>query len=113
MEKLKYIAALTGHIFRTVAGLYLYPYSNTWDHELQQLMDEGTLIAVDEYTAIFHHNNNIVEIWVASRWYGYAWLNRFNGFTARADTKCTRPRFRTMYRLHQKVQAYLAEGTRL
>ena len=109
MEKLKYHMALMSHILKSASGFYVYPFSPSWDAELQQLLNEGILIATSKYNAIIHHNGNVVEVWIANRWYGYGWLNRVNG--RETDARCTRPRFRTMYRLHQMVQAFQAKET--
>lgn len=109
MGKLKYHMTLMSHILKSASGFYVYPFSPSWDSELQQLLNEGILIATSKYNAIFHHNDNVVEVWIANRWYGYGWLNRVNG--RETDAPCTRPRFRTMYRLHQMVQAFQAKET--
>lgn len=61
MEKLKYHMALMSHTLKSASGFYVYPFSPSWDAELQQLLNEGILIATSKYNAIFHHNGNVVE----------------------------------------------------
>ena len=53
MEKLKYHMALMSHILKSASGFYVYPFSPSWDAELQQLLNEGILIATSKYNAIF------------------------------------------------------------
>ncbi|EPB9478743.1 hypothetical protein [Escherichia sp. E4702] len=108
MERLKYIVALLDHIIRTATGFYYRPFSASWDGALEQLLGEGSLVTVNRHNAIFYYGENFFEVWVANRWYGYGWLNRVNGSDA---NNRTRPRFRTMYRLHQMVQAFQAKET--
>jgi hypothetical protein len=105
MKKSKYLVARLSHIILTVTGFYYHPFSALWDDALQQLLDKGSLLKVNRHNAIFYYNENFFEVWVANRWYAYGWLNRCNGRSP-DDSEQFRPRFRTMYRLHQKVQAY-------
>ncbi len=107
MEKLKYLAALTGHIIRTVTGFYDAPFSHAWDEELSSILNEGELLDANGYVATFAHSGNIYEVWVANRWFAFAELYCLNGeYIERRKER--RPRFRTMYRLHQMVQTHLA-----
>ncbi|WP_251295059.1 hypothetical protein [Escherichia coli] len=53
MEKLKYHMALMSHTLKSASGFYVYPFSPSWDAELQQLLNEGILIATSKYNAIF------------------------------------------------------------
>ncbi|XTZ36731.1 hypothetical protein ACQYRI_12000 [Salmonella enterica] len=107
MEKLRYFAAITGHIFRSAAGLYLYPFNREWDECLQRILDEGEIVAVNEYIATFSLNENLFAVWIANRWFAYGELNHVNAWRQTPFNKF-RPRFRTMYRLHLMVRAWLA-----
>lgn len=109
MEKLKYLMALLGHILRTMTDMYLHPFSPSWDEELQRLLDEGELIGVNEFTATFFHNGDIFEVWTENRWLAFGDLHCLNGITTPLHL-CTRPRFHTMYRLNQAIQAYQQKG---
>lgn len=106
MEKLKYLVALAGHIIRAVTGFYYRPFSKTWDAYLQRIMNEGVLESVGDYTVIFLYNGDVHEIWVGHQWFAYGFLFCLNGRLVE-PVNGPRPRFRTMYRLHQKVQAYV------
>lgn len=107
MEKLKYFAAITGHIFRSAADLYLYPFNREWDECLQHILDEGEIVAVSKYIATFSLNDNLFAVWIANRWLAYGALNHVNAWQHPHFNE-SRPRFRTMYRLHLMVQAWLA-----
>ncbi len=107
MEKLKYLAAFTGHIIRTVTGFYYRPFGKAWDECLQQILSEGVITSVDRYTVTFWHHGNTYEIWISDRWHAYGFLHYLNErYITSVSTH--RPRFRTMYRLHQMVQTHLA-----
>ncbi|EFK4081716.1 hypothetical protein EY011_11800 [Shigella flexneri] len=107
MKKLKYLVALLGHIARTATGFYFRPFNKVWDEHLQQILDEGVLESTNKH-AVFWLYGDIYEIWISNRWFAYGFLFCLNGqFVAPADAY--RPRFRTMYRLHQMVQASKAK----
>jgi hypothetical protein len=108
MEKLKYLVALTGHIIRTATGFYYRPFSRTWDAHLQRVLNEGVLESVGDNTVIFLHNGDVHEIWVGHKWFAYGNQFALNGQYV-DPVIGSRPRFRTMYRLHQKVQEYVNE----
>lgn len=104
MEKLKYFVACIGHAFRSVMGFYLHPFNQAWDEHLQHILDEGELITVDKYIAVFSHDDDLFTVWIANRWFAYGGLDYT--YNACHPLSEFRPRFRTMYRLHQKVQAW-------
>lgn len=106
MEKLKYLVALAGHIIRAATGFYYRPFSKTWDTNLQRILNEGVLESVGNHTVTFLHNDDVHEIWIANRWFAYGNQYVLNGQYV-YPVIGPRPRFRTMYRLHQKVQAYV------
>ncbi|EKA4755327.1 hypothetical protein OLJ17_004796, partial [Salmonella enterica] len=41
------------HIANTLTGMYQLPFSQEWDARLNELLDEGVLLFVGEYTATF------------------------------------------------------------
>lgn len=105
LDKLKYFKAFMAHTARAFAGFYAYPCRTEWDALLQRILKEGSLVAIDEFTAKFQFNDNEYEIWIANRWYAFGHLRRLNGLLS---DEAFRPCFRTMYRLHQMVQIFLA-----
>lgn len=97
------------HIGNTIFGLYQPPFSKEWDKTLNQLLDEGECLFVEEYTAAFWLDGDVYRVWLKNQWYGYAKLQQFNE-NPLPTAAHVRPRFRTMRRLHRFVSKFHAEA---
>ncbi|AQW17601.1 hypothetical protein ACSOR1_003208 [Escherichia coli] len=87
------------HIFNTIFGFYQQPFLKEWDAMLNDILDKGLIMEVDELTIKINYEGEEYQIWVGNRWYSYAHIYSLNGklLTNRQEF---RPRFRTMRRLH-------------
>ncbi|EBZ9516527.1 TPA: hypothetical protein ACXZT8_000287 [Salmonella enterica] len=97
------------HGFRTVFGLYLCPFSKSWDEKLSQLLDKGTVLYVTDYTIVILTATEVVEIWIGNQWYSFGHLYRIDSKYV-PETIQSRPRFRTMRRLYAVVKDHIVKG---
>ncbi|MXF04518.1 hypothetical protein [Escherichia coli] len=104
----QYLMALSGHVLRTLTGMYDIPFGRIWDEALQQLLDEGELVSASGFRATFIHKDDTIDVWIANRWYAFGACAYIDG-PPTGYHNWTRPRFRTMYRLYQKVQDWRAK----
>ncbi|RTP91510.1 hypothetical protein [Enterobacter asburiae] len=88
------------HIGNTLFGMYQHPFSKDWDQILNQLLDEGECLFVEEYTAAFWLDGDVYRVWLKNHRFGYANLYQFNE-NPLPSVAHVRPRFRTMRRLHR------------
>ncbi|EBN8660567.1 hypothetical protein ACK1DB_001181 [Salmonella enterica] len=96
------------HIANTLTGMYQLPFSQEWDARLNELLDEGVLLFVGEYTATFSTGEHTVEVWITNRWYSFGGLYCFDGECAPQHLQA-RPRFRTMRRLYAAVKKHVVK----
>ena len=91
-----------GHVLRIVFKFYQEPFSKKWDTQLNMLIVFGTVVKVTPYTIIFEYNKNHYEVWLANKYYSYAFIRRYNHSLV-PDTLQFRPKFKTMLRLNKLV----------
>ncbi|EIC0165826.1 hypothetical protein K9325_004731 [Salmonella enterica subsp. enterica serovar Kinondoni] len=96
------------HGFRTVFGLYLRPFSKSWDEKLSQILDKGTVLYVTDSTITILTAIEVVEIWIGNQWYAFGYLYRIDSKYV-PEAIQSRPRFRTMRRLHALVKCHAIE----
>ncbi|HCL7572517.1 TPA: hypothetical protein N2X72_004195 [Escherichia coli] len=104
-----------GHFCRTVLRMYQQPYSHEWDVQLNQLLDQGTVVNACKYTLTLHYEGTYYVVWTSNRWFAFGHLYQISddpGWQYRTtipDADWRRLRFRTMqrlwavYALHRRV----------
>lgn len=85
------------HFLRTFFGFYQRPFSEKWDKELNHIMENGTIVYVDNYTISYLIDGNTVEIWAENKWYCFAHIYRVNGKGVNRRNQY-RPRIDTMHK---------------
>ncbi|MGI1757564.1 hypothetical protein [Serratia marcescens] len=73
-----------------------------WDDLLCRLLEEGKIVEIKPCTVSFHLDGQLYEVWIANRWYAYAYLCAINKTSVEREIQF-RPRFKTMRRLHALV----------
>ncbi|EMK0255598.1 hypothetical protein V8I69_003897 [Salmonella enterica] len=96
------------HAYLTTHGLYLYPFSKSWDETLNRLLGEGMAFDVTEYTITIFTWTKTVDIWIGNRWYAYAAPYMIDGEYVPDELK-SRPRFRTMRRVRALVKEHASK----
>lgn len=86
------------HAFNTVFGFYQQPFLKEWDDMLNDILDRGLIMEVDELTIKFNYEGEIYLIWVGNRWYSYGHIYSIGDKYIKRSQEF-RPRFRTMRRL--------------
>ncbi|ENJ4887579.1 hypothetical protein AB1L39_002988 [Escherichia coli] len=87
------------HAVNTLFGFYQQPFLKEWDDMLNDILDKGLIMEVDELTIKFNYEGEIYLIWVGNRWYSYGHIYSIGGKFIKRNQEF-RPRFRTMRRLH-------------
>lgn len=87
------------HVFNTIFRLYQQPFLKEWDDMLNDILDKGLIMEVNELTIKFNYEGEIYLIWVGNRWYAYGYIHLIGDEYIKRNQKF-RPRFRTMRRLH-------------
>jgi hypothetical protein len=91
------------HSVNTVLVMYQAPFSEAWDRHLRRILAEGEITEINQHAVTFLYGGDVLEIWIANRWYFYAHLFRLNGECVERKLQA-RPRFKTMRLLHGMVQ---------
>ena len=86
------------HAANTVFGMYQQPFLKEWDEMLNDIIDNGIIVDVDELTITFNYEGKEYEVWVGNRWYSYGHIYSIGGKQIKRSQEF-RPRFRTMRRL--------------
>lgn len=89
---------IISHIGNTVFGMYQRPFPSDWDKRLSEAIEHGRVLNTTEHTIEIQHNENVMSIWVANRWYAFGHLYYINGRGVPSELEF-RPRFKTMERL--------------
>ncbi|MCX8457452.1 hypothetical protein OTG61_02990 [Escherichia coli] len=87
------------HAANTIFGMYQQPFLKEWDDMLNDILDKGLIMDVDELTIKFNYEGEIYLIWVGNRWYSYGHIYSIGDKYIKRSHEF-RPRFRTMRRLH-------------
>lgn len=66
---------------------------------LNDILDKGLIMEVDELTIKINYEGEEYLIWVGNRWYAYGHIYSIGGKYIKRNQEF-RPRFRTMRRLH-------------
>ncbi|MBV4829263.1 hypothetical protein I2941_03585 [Escherichia coli] len=86
------------HAVNTIFGFYQQPFLKEWDDMLNDILDKGLIMEVDELTIKFNYEGEIYLIWVGNRWYSYGHIYSIGDKYIKRSQEF-RPRFRTMRRL--------------
>lgn len=86
------------HAVNTLFGFYQQPFLKEWDEMLNDIIDEGVIVDVDELTITFNYEGKEYEIWVGNRWHSYGHIYSIGSKHIKRSQEF-RPRFRTMRRL--------------
>lgn len=86
------------HAANTLFGMYQQPFLKEWDEMLNDIIDKGVIVGIDDLTIKFIYEGKEYEIWVGNRWYSYGHIYSIGGKYIKRDQEF-RPRFRTMRRL--------------
>lgn len=87
------------HAVNTLSGRYQRPFLKEWDEMLNDIIDKGLIMEVDDFTIKFNYDGKEYQIWVGNRWYSYGYIYSIGGKYTKRNRQF-RPRFRTMRRLH-------------
>ncbi|CAI6187784.1 hypothetical protein I6N29_00390 [Escherichia coli] len=86
------------HAVNTLFGFYQQPFLKEWDEMLNDIIDKGLIVEIDDLTIKFNYEGKEYVIWVGNRWYAYGHIYSIGDKYIKRDQEF-RPRFRTMRRL--------------